>query len=78
MPILKHNIHFIFNPPTHRDERVEHLSYLPTYLPNFLSSFLPFFLKKQTPKRRFTSSFLLATSQGYSLKLPALLGTYFF
>ena len=41
------------NPPTHRDERVEPLAYLPTYLNTyFLSSFLLFFLSSEplTPK----------------------------
>ena len=39
------------NPPTHRDERVEHLAFLPTFLssllPFFPSSFFLFFLSSE-------------------------------
>ena len=56
-------------------------TYLPTYLPTYLTSFLFFFLssEKKKTKRRFTSSlFSSLAPAGDALKLPGLLGTYFF
>ena len=67
------------NPPTHRDERVEHLSYRPTYLPNFPFFFSYFLPKKKNAKRRFTSSLFSSLPPARdTLTLPGLLGTYFF